>query len=333
MKRLLLMSVMVVLLLALSVLPFMAGCAKPAAGPITWKAIQSQPLGHSDFFIWEWYVEQVNERAQGEFMIDIIGGPEAIPIAEQPAAIKDGIVDIGGEYANRVGKIVPPIGLWNQLEIPVAELRERGGFDVLQDAANEQGLYFLGPVSESLAGSTHIYTNKPVDKPQDLAGQRMASYGAMRPWIEALGMTYVAASPTERYTAVERGLADGTVVGDGTAIGFSIVEVADYRIEPGACSPHSIVVANLNSWNSLPEKFQKILTDVALEAEANNAEWWEAYVDQSMKTMSDQGMKTITFTGADAQFLKDQHSKATWADTYEKFPIWAPIVYELFRAK
>src|SRR5258708_39509849 len=40
------------------------------------------------------YVKKANEADKGEFTIQVRGGPEAIPLMEQPGAVRSGVVDM-----------------------------------------------------------------------------------------------------------------------------------------------------------------------------------------------------------------------------------------------
>ncbi|MFC1951912.1 TRAP transporter substrate-binding protein DctP [Chloroflexota bacterium] len=323
------------LIVALVAIP-LAACAQEAPAPvpapapapapaeiIVWKAVQSQPLGMSDFKNWEEkFVAVVNEKAGGAFKIDLLGGPEAIPIENQAAALRDGVVQITAQYGNRIGAVAEPFTVWQNLDISLNELKANGGFDWLKKEAEKSGLYWVGPMSEGTRANTFVFTSKAVTRPQELAGQSMATYGSIKPWVEALGMTYTNVVPTERYAAVERGVTDGAVVSLGSGAKFSIPEVAKYLLWPGAFSYHDLAFANLDAWNKLPDKYKQIINETADEVMAGAKMWREEIANIAIDTLKQQGVEIITFSDADTDWYIGQAYNAAWADTIQKYPAW-----------
>ena len=186
----------------------------------------------------------------------------------------------------------------------------------------------MGMLTEEKDSNSWIYTNKKVDRPQELAGQRMATYAAMQPWCGALGMTYLPTPGADRYTAIERGLADGSIVSLESGIAYSLHEVCDYFIDHGAYGGIQCIVVNSDSFNSLPEHLQQLVKDVAAEAEANAKGWADTRRAEVKQTFKDQGFTFITFSPEDAKYFVDLAYKSRWEDLYEKYPDEAPVMHQ-----
>ena len=92
MKKIALIGVLLVVVVGL----VFSGCAAPAptAGPIVLKAVSFLPKGASPLADYGNYIDAVNERANGELVIDWIGGPEALPRFDQAEAVRTGVIDM-----------------------------------------------------------------------------------------------------------------------------------------------------------------------------------------------------------------------------------------------
>jgi TRAP-type C4-dicarboxylate transport system substrate-binding protein len=119
-----------------------------------------------------------------------------------------------------------------------------------------------------IEGSTtySLVTKKPVKTFADMKGKRLRSFGTMLPEILRLCGSIPTSMPiTEAYSALERGVLDGTPCGVGLAYGFHLHEVAPYiTVFPHGGLSHAIppTVWGLKSWNKLPKDIQDIIMDV-----------------------------------------------------------------------
>jgi len=75
--------------------PAPAPTPAPAPEPIVLKAISAWPLSAEETNLgFLRFVDAVNERAQGELVIEILGGPEVVAESDQFEAVRDGVVDM-----------------------------------------------------------------------------------------------------------------------------------------------------------------------------------------------------------------------------------------------
>ena len=81
-QRLLTLFGSICIILISIALPFMTAHSKPAK-PIVLKAVTLLKRGHPINYHEIWIAEQVKKRSNGELVIKIIGGSEAIPAFEQ----------------------------------------------------------------------------------------------------------------------------------------------------------------------------------------------------------------------------------------------------------
>ena len=81
--------------------------------------------------------------------------------------------------------------------------------------------------------------------------------------MEASGETLLI---PDMYTALERKMVDGVLIGPRVLLGYRLNEVINYRTVTHAGSGLAMVVMNLNTWNSLPPDTQKIVDELSLSA-------------------------------------------------------------------
>ena len=82
------------------------------------------------------FVDEVNEAGVGVVQIDVRGGPEAIGMFQQPAAVRDGVVDMVHTPGSFYGKSVPEIDAMVAATVTPMEARANGGAAAM-DAAHQ----------------------------------------------------------------------------------------------------------------------------------------------------------------------------------------------------
>ncbi len=147
MKKLFLALLSVILISGL----VFGGCAQPAPAPapapkpepIVLKGLAFLPPDRDTVIGLKTFADRVNEKAKGELIIDVLGGPEVIGMFDQPEAVKDGTIDIILTPTAFYGAIVP-----EGLVLPVSEYeaweeRENGFYDMMVELAKEKMNVYL----------------------------------------------------------------------------------------------------------------------------------------------------------------------------------------------
>ncbi len=107
-----------------------------------------------------------------------------------------------------------------------------------------------------------IHTNKPVTKPQDVKGMKLATQPGARAALEGLGAVPVTMPVPKIYQTVEKGVADGSALAWGAYKAFKIYEVTKYHISPHLAGMAYGTVMNKKKWNSLSKQDQDIITRI-----------------------------------------------------------------------
>ena len=262
------------------------------------------------------FVDMVNERGEGVVQIDVLGGPEAIGMFQQPDAVRDGIVDMVYTPGSFYGGTVPEKDALVASNLTAIEARENGGIDLINEIHQEKmGVYYLGWFDSGVT-----YNLWTVDEPAfdadgnlDVSGIRLrgnAVYNAF--FTDYLGAQVIDLPTTEVYSALERGVVDAT---GWTQIGLNDLrwnEFLNYRIEPNFFSTDLGVIINLDRWNALSPEAQAILQDVAIEHERNSVEALRERRDADFAELEAGGMQVVEIEGeARANYLAAAR-ETTW---------------------
>ena len=97
------------------------------------------------------YVKKANEAGKGEFTIQVRGGPEAIPMMEQPGAVRSGVVDMVYTPCAFYAAQVPECDAVSASTIDGPTARKNGGMELLNQVHQKRiGIYNLGWVDSGI---------------------------------------------------------------------------------------------------------------------------------------------------------------------------------------
>ena len=215
----------------------------------------------------EWFSERVEERTNGQLVIEIIGYPElgiagpdilelltngTLSFAELPAAYTAGDLPamdmkyLWGMYPDNETFYKATTASIPDLDRLIEE-RTEGGVTIFQ----------LWRVPEN---EIFFFSKEPIEKLADFQGLKVRSFGgALSDMIDGMGSEAQWVAFSEVYTALERGILDGGVTGANAAYGQRWYEVADYMAGPLPLFTVENATFNYDVWQELPEDFQQIL--------------------------------------------------------------------------
>jgi TRAP-type C4-dicarboxylate transport system substrate-binding protein len=264
-KGLLLVFSSIFLGLALAVLPFMMACAPEApAGPVELKMSHFMSEKHPMHAkLMAPFAEEVEQATDGRVTITIYSGGALGKPPDQYDSAVTGITDIAfGLQGYTPGKFP----LTSVLELPAMVDIAATGSRVLW------GLYEKFPeIRDEYPGVkvltiwTHdtgqiMTTKKPIRTMDDLKGMTIraptASHVAM---VEAWGATAVQMPISELYDSLAKGVADGCVVPYSAIKSFNLADVCQYITVGDFYVCTFFLVMNLDSWDKISSKDQKII--------------------------------------------------------------------------
>jgi TRAP-type C4-dicarboxylate transport system substrate-binding protein len=160
------------------------------------------------------FVKKANDAGKGAFSIQVRGGPEAIGMFEQAAAVRDGIVDMVYTPCAFYAGNVPECDAVSASTIDGPAARKNGAIAELDNAhIRRMGVHYLAWVDSGIR--FHIwFKNAPRLDGQgnlDLKGVKLRGNPIFNAFFtNVLGAQVINLPSTELYTALERGTVDAT---------------------------------------------------------------------------------------------------------------------------
>ena len=303
---------------------FAAGSA--SADEVVLRAVNAFQPGSVVAKPFERFVEHVNKEGKGLVQINLIGGPSAIPPFEIGNAVSSGVVDMAYVTSAFYPNLLPEGSAIKLTERPMSELRENGGWELLNELHNKKmNVWYLARSGEGVP--FHLYVNKPVEK-ADLSGLTLRVTPVYRSFFEKLGANAIQTPPSEVYTTLERGVADGYGWPIQGILDLGWHEVTKARVDPGFYQVEVNALVNLDKWNSLTDEQRAFLTEMGLWLEGLNAE--NAAINEAeKKKQADAGMVVYELTGAEREKWINQARETGWAEVQEVAPESAARLREL----
>lgn len=266
-------------------------------------------------------VEDINARGKGIVEIEVRGGPEAIGMFQQPAAVRDGVVDIVHTPGSFYGKNVPEIDAMVASRVTPMEARANGGAAIM-DAAHQKrfNVKHLGWIDGGI--QFHIYMD---DEPKfgndgilDLTGVKLRDNPIYHAFFEALNATTSSMPATEVYAALEKGVVDSAA---WTSIGLMQLKwdkFLKYRVDPQFYNTDIGVIVNLDSWNGLSDESKQLIQDVVVEWEQKSYDARQADRVADAAELENRGMKFVAHSEDAGKAYVKKAEDAAWARMKER---------------
>ncbi len=286
------------------------------AAKITIKAISAWDKNHTgvvgDYLP---YIKRANEMLQskypGEVEIKYIGGPEAIPMRDQPEALRAGTVDMYYGTAAYYAGIAPAANTTKLSQLTSQEEKDVGA-DAVYDEIHRKLLNatYMGALGSQLP--FQLYTVKKVASVDELKGLKIRTSPMYIDFLKALGATPVETAPGDVYQALERGVADGYMWPLVSIRLYGWQEVSKYVVGPPFYKVSHPLLMNAKTWDSLPKHIQEVLMEaLRLEVVAIDARTADEIKNEYVE-LKKAGMEIIEFSPADTKKYLDMAYDEGW---------------------
>ena len=260
-------------------------------------------------------VDDINKRGEGIVQIDVRGGPEAIGMFEQPAAVRDGVVDIFHGPGSFYGASVPEIDAMVAATVTPMEARENGGAALMDEAHVKRfNSHHLGWVDGGI--QFHIYmTEEPKfgeDGVLDLSGVALRDNPIYHAFFEALNATTASMPSTEVYSALEKGVVDAAA---WTSIGLLDLKwdkFVKYRVDPEFYNTDIGIIVNKDSWDGLTQESRDLIQEVVIEWEQKSFDERQADKEADEAKLLEGGMEFVPMSEEGAEKYLKLADDAAW---------------------
>lgn len=215
----------------------------------------------------ETWAQRVKERTNGELEILVFHSAQLGVEEDILEQMRQGVPVGQNTDSARMGNYIPEIAVMNAPYFvdSIEEVVKLNELEAVKEwkkrLADEFGFQVLS--IQWVQGFRHFMTNKPISKPEDLAGQRIRTAPApiWQESVRALGATPIAMNFGEMYTAIQQGAIEGAELVYDNIFDQSLHEVLEYVNETGHFLLINFEVISAQWFKSLPEEYQKILVE------------------------------------------------------------------------
>ena len=280
------------------------------------------------------YVKKANEAGKGVYTIQVRGGPEAIPMMEQPRAARDGVVDMVYSPCAFYAAVVPECDAVAASTIDGPTARKNGGMELLNQAHQKRaGIYNLGWVDSGIRFNLWSTKEPKLDSSGhiDIKGFKVRGHPIYNAFLtNYLGAQIINVNSPDLYTALERGTVEMSAWTQIGLMDLSWDKYLKYRILPDFFSTDLHILMNLKKWQALSPKSREILQRVAIQHESESLQALQKLWREEEAELKKRGIKTISqspeaskrfYEGARAaslQRMKERMEKAGGLENYEK---------------
>src|SRR6478672_3295675 len=280
------------------------------------------------------FVKKANEAGKGVFAIQVRGGPEAIPMMEQPRAVRDGVVDMVYSPCAFYAAQVPECDAMSASTLDGPTARKNGGTELLNQIHQKRaGIYNLGWVDSGIHFNLWSTKEPKLDSTGhiDIKGFKVRGHPIYNAFLtNYLGAHVINKNSPDLYTALERGTVEMT---PWTQIGLMDLNwdrFLKYRILPNSFSADLHILVNLKKWQSLSPKTREILQRVAIEHETSSLQALQKLWKEEQAELTKRGIKTVAQSpdaskrfiegarAASLQRMKERMEKAGGMENFEK---------------
>ena len=271
------------------------------------------------------FINNIAEMSNGTIKVRLMG-PEAIPSADAPAAVKRGTIDIASALSPFCDAIVPGSSSIGRAEYSPMELRNGPAFKYYKDQFAKHGIYFLGASLSSLPQvQTVFFLRKEIESLKDMKGLKIASMGGSnRMFIEKLGAVCVPIDFPDYFTSMERGTIDGYNIGIPGIQDFSLTPVTKAMLDEPFSSCGGMMIMNMTKYKSLTPEQRNILNKAMIQTEIDGAKMFTDVVEKVKEDISAAGVNIIRLSPVDSKRFYLDYRNAMWEEDTHRWPHIAP---------
>lgn len=269
------------------------------------------------------FVAKVNkvmkEKYSGQLEIKYVGGPEAIPMRDQPEALRVGTIEMYYGTPAYYEGVAPAANMSKLTVLTPWEERTSGAFDIFNEIHQKQlNAYYLGRLGNE--EQFYLFLKKAVTTPEDLKGKKIRVSPMYIDFVKALNAIPIETKPGDIYQALERNVVDGTYWPLTKYRSWGFHEVAKKVVGPGiymVCHP---VLINLDAWNNMPDTLKKGLTELMEEEERVVIARDRRNASNERRLLKEAGMEFVEFSPADTQRYIELADSSGWEGLTKKAP-------------
>lgn len=261
--------------------------------------------GHSESNPWitaleDYFVANVTDRINEETDYEIEWvksyGGSVISLGNELQGVQDGLVDIGCTILVFEASRLPlqtmvysmPFSCSDPIIVAetIKEMHEAYP-EFISTYETDYNQKYLGMGVSDPYG---LYSTSEVTSLEDVNGMKIGAAGINLSWIEGSGAVGVQTSLNDTYQNLQTNVCQATIQPTRSCVNLKVYEVAPYYLDANFnVVPFNAITINLDTWNSLPEEVQTILTEVGEGYLDYEADYIAEIHSEDIDTLKEQG--------------------------------------------
>lgn len=281
-----------------------AGCSKEkeivTEGKVKTQVLKvafNQSENHPQYKALTKFSNQLEEQTKGAYKLEI--SPNAL-LGDQRATaelVQNGVIQmsiVGNPVVESFNKDFSVIGLpylYDNLEHQ-KKVFLSDALDPLFESVSSSGFEVIGAFT---AGARCLYTDKPMEKPEDLKGYkfRVMQSDTMKKMVDYMGGIGTPMGQGEVYTAVQQGVIEGGENNEVTYVDLKHYEIAPYFSYTNHLMVPDLIIINEKLYSGMNPENRKIFDDLMKQTIENEFEVWNENVESAKKIAIENGAKFI----------------------------------------
>jgi len=259
----------------------------------------------------EIYGPAISEATNGLVSIELVAGPETVPVFEQVEPLKEGLFDIvlQTDGYNQINALAAGLNL---NLAPYAIHKECGLVDEISRLYEERGNVKWFPQVHGFGNVLFLREDVDVSNLATLDGLTLRTYPTVDAFVKSVGAVPTVLAGGDTYTALDRGVVDGAISGS-TDFGESLSwdEVAAYMTFPEIGATVANFLINIDVWNSFSAKTQEQIEEGIAKASVEHFTVSAAAQKAALDRMVADGLEVVQLSDAVAQAWADSWFEAT----------------------
>jgi len=240
--------------------------------------------------------DEVYEKTNGGVTMTMYTGGTLVAATDVATAVEDGTADIGWLYTTFFpGEFVYTDIVTMPMTFDSSIQADEVLLDLIENnekVQEELSRYHI--LSASTNPMNNIYTNKEITGVDSFAGQNWrCTAGVATEMAKLLGVTPVAMGPGDIYESIEKNVLDGYIFEPSGVKSFNLQECTKYYLDTPVYCGVFLVVMNKDQWDSLPQEYQDIITEVWDKGSIGQSEVFMDDVEAALALYEDAGLTAV----------------------------------------
>lgn len=268
--------------------------------------------GHSESNPWitaleDQFVTGVSERVSAETNYEIEWvksyGGSVISLGNELQGVQDGLVDIGCIIlvfeASRLPLQTMVYSMPFSCSDPliVAETVKQMNAKYPELTGTFESDYNQKFIGMGVSDPYGFFSTKEVKSLDDVKGMKIGAAGINLSWIEGSGAVGLQTSLNDTYQNLQTNVCQATIQPTHSCVNLKVYEVGPYYLDANFnVVPFNAITVNMDTWNSLPEEVQNIISEVGSEYLNYEANYINEIHEQDLKALEDQGCSVVSLS-------------------------------------